>query len=125
MPLSISKDILFVSTPSHAHPFMGPLKDSGFNVIIKENFDAAFAEAQKLKPAIIVFYLPQYWQNITEFVKKLRAIPEFETTPMVYIGGMIEGQDQEVIRSLGVKTLTKGPLPELEMVRFMVKLANG
>ena len=79
----------------------------------------ALAAAEKEHPDAIVFMLPRYWNDVTQFVQDLRKIQEFEDIPVLYVGSLIEGEDQRVLHQYGVKTLTLGPLPPEEVARYI------
>ena len=120
----LNRKILFVSSPTEALPFIKAIKAQGNaeEITTIEDVNKAYDEAVKMDPGIIVFILPVYWQSITKFVQKFRDDPRFAKTELVYIGSLIESVDSKILHDLGVKTLTKGPMPTEEMVRFILKL---
>ena len=89
------------------------------NATLVSEVDQAMAAMEKEHPAAIVFMLPRYWDDVTRFVQELRKKEDFAEIPVLYVGSLIEGEDQRVLLQHGVKTLTLGPLPPEEVVRYI------
>ena len=114
------KHILLVGDQHTLDPFLGPLADASAKVTRVERVSEALDTVVTVKPDVIVFILPRYWDDITAFVDKLRAIKGFGETPILYVGSLIEGEDQRILRQKGVHTLTLGPLMPPEVVRYIL-----
>lgn len=114
------RKLLMVSNIANSKQFVPLLEKEGISVTVIENFADALRWAKEAHPGMIVFILPVYWENITKFVEEIRAVEGFSETPIVYIGNLIEGEDQRILKRHNVKTLALGPVPIEEMVRFIL-----
>jgi hypothetical protein len=93
----------------------------GVQVSTYGNFREALGGIRETHPGVIAIILSNYDGEISSFVEAVRAQPESRSTPIVYIGGPVEGGGQTLLRSKGVKTLTLGPVQTDEMARFIAK----
>lgn len=95
----------------------------GVDVVAIESINAALEKAKETHPNAIVFIVPVYWTPITHFVENIRKEKGFDEmdVPIFYLGKLIEGEDQKILQRYGVKTLTLGPVPKNEVVRFILK----
>lgn len=118
MPLR--KHIVLVGDRHTLDPFLGPLAHAGTLVTQVERVNKVLETVEEVRPDAIVFILPRYWDDITLFVDQLRAKKGFAETPILYVGSLIEGEDQRVLRMKGVHTLTLGPLVPAEVVRYIL-----
>ena len=100
--------------------FLGPLADAGVLVTQVEKMGKVLEIVEDIKADAVVFILPRYWDDITLLVDELRDKKGFEETPILYVGSLIEGEDQRILRMKGVHTLTLGPLMPQEIVRYIV-----
>ena len=96
------------------------LQKDSFKGDVIERFDEALASARKDPPKAVIFILPTYWQNVTDFVEKIGN--ELPHTEFIYVGSLVEGADQAVLQAHNVKTFTLGPVPKEELARFITKL---
>ena len=112
--------ILLVGDTHTLDPFLGPLENAGVLVTIVQQVKKVLETVVEAKPDAIVFVLPRYWDDITLFVDALREKKEFKNTPLLYVGSLIEGEDQRILRQKGVHTLTLGPLMPAEVVRYIL-----
>jgi len=119
------KKILAVGKGADLSEFIVAFKKAGIEVTKEENIKTALIVAKEVKPDAILFVLPQYWTEITGFVEKIREIKGFERTPIIYVGSMIEGNDQQILKERGVHTLTMGPVPVKEMARYVIEQMSG
>ncbi len=94
---------------------------AGAVVTVPEAADA-LAAARREAPDGIVFILPVYWESVSDFVAKLRAEPTLAAVPIIYFGDFIEANDQVTLKAQGVHTMTLGPVPLSESVRFILSL---
>jgi len=115
-----SKKILTVGRGADFLDFLKIFKAEGLTVIRAESIKEAYVLAQEEKPDGFLFILPRFWTELSDFVEKIRKVEGFEHTPIVYVGGLIEGNDQAVLKSAGVSTFTLGPVPTKEMARFVI-----
>ena len=120
----MSKQVLIVGASREVRPFQNLLQKEGLGVSVIENLNLAFEEAKKMHPQAILFILPVYWEPITDFVKKIKAEEGFSEVPIIYLGSLIEGEDQIILQQHGVITLTLGPVPTEEIVRYIVNLIS-
>lgn len=120
--MPVRSHILLVGDPHALENFSLSLTRAGVAVTSVEKVSAVMAAAEKIKPNAIVFILPRYWDDITLFVDDLRKNEEFTETPILYVGSLIDGEDQRVLQQKGVKTLTLGPLPPQEVVRYILNM---
>ena len=118
--MSFRKHIVLVGDTHTLDPFLGPLADAGAVVTQVKQVNKVLDTVMEVKPYAIVFLLPRYWDDITLFVDALRAKKGFAEIPILYVGSLIEGEDQRVLRMKGVHTLTLGPLLPQEVVRYIV-----
>lgn len=118
------KKILIVGDTTDVLRFKPLLEEEGINVESVDKFPKAKALALKEHMDAIVFVLPRYWEDITVFIKELRAVQNMEDTLIFYLGSLIEGEDQVLLHKWGVKTLTLGPVPDPEVVRYIVHLLH-
>ena len=115
-----NKKILAVGKGTDLYEFIKAFKAAGIEVVREERISTALTTAKEFKPDTILFVLPRYWTEITGFVEKIRDMEGFERTPIIYIGAMIEGTDQQVLKERGVVTMTLGPVPVKEMARHVI-----
>lgn len=118
MPLR--RHIVLVGDQHTLDPFLGPLAHAGVLITQVERVQKVLETVERVKPNAIVFVLPRYWDDITLFVDELRTKKEFSEIPILYVGSLIEGEDQRVLRMKGVHTLTLGPLMPAEVVRYIL-----
>lgn len=115
------KRILLIGDPHLLEKFISLLKKNGIAVTQaptpKQVMELILIE--EIEPDAIAFILPRYWYDITLFVDDLRKKSQFAETPILYVGSLIEGEDQRILQQKGVKTLTLGPLPPEEIVRYI------
>ncbi|MBI2120499.1 MAG: hypothetical protein HYT94_02655 [Parcubacteria group bacterium] len=116
----MTKTALLIGTSHTIREYAKPVADNGVHVETRENFDQALADIGTINPDIIGIILPNYFEAVTRFVKNVRALSSYKTIPMVYVGGMIEGADDAILRRYGVKTLTLGPVQTSEIARFIL-----
>jgi DNA-binding response OmpR family regulator len=116
------KHIVLVGDLHTVEPFILHLTREGVDVVHIENIRHVLEKVVEVKPDAIVFILPRYWDDITIFVDNLRAKEDFVETPILYVGSLIEGEDQRVLHQKGVKTLTLGPLMPQEVVRYILNM---
>mgnify|MGYP001560055870 CR=1 FL=1 len=114
------KHIMLVGESHTLDPFLAALAASDVIVTQVERVSKVLETAEQVKPDAIVFVLPRYWDDITRFVDMLRQKKDFVDTPILYVGSLIEGEDQRVLHSKGVHTLTLGPLMPQEVVRYIL-----
>ena len=77
-------------------------------------------ETKLLIPNAIVFLIPTYWESILQFIEQLKNEKSLSDIPIIYIGQFIEGAEMAVLQKYRVKTMTMGPVPVEEMVRFVI-----
>ena len=118
----LQKHILLVGDTHILEPFLGPLRAEGIAITVIPQVRSVLEKTKLLHPTAIVFVLPRYWDDITVFVDEIRKDAEFEQTPILYVGSLIEGEDQHILQQKGVKTLTLGPLPPQEVVRYLLDM---
>ena len=82
----------------------------------------AYLKSAAVLPEAVVFIVPVYWESVGGFVEAVRADPALKKLPIVYLGDFIEANDQIFLKRLGVFTLTLGPVPTEEAVRYILKL---
>lgn len=118
------RQVLIVGADREVRPFANLLQKEGVFVSVIENLNAAFLEAKKIRPQVILFILPVYWEPITDFVKKIKSEAGLSDVQLVYLGSVVEGADQAVLQQHGVTVLTLGPVPPEEIVRYIVNLIS-
>jgi CheY-like chemotaxis protein len=118
--MSNAKHILLVGDSNSRKPFLVLFKKAGITITEGENIPIAMEKALAIKPDGILFVTPRYWDDVTRFVDEIRTHPGFEQLPIIYIGALIEGEDMRILQMRGVHTLTLGPVPHEEMVRYVV-----
>jgi DNA-binding response OmpR family regulator len=114
------KKALVIGDSSNVRPFLPAFKNFNVEVKVLSDVRLAIDLSKEFKPHAIVFITPLYWENVLDFVKEIREVEGFSETLIVYIGSLVEGGDQIILRENGVKTFTLGPVPHPEMVRFIV-----
>ncbi len=117
----MSKTALLVGDSVAVREYVQGLASAGLRVETRENFNQALADIGSIQPDVIGIILPNYFETVTRFVESLRGMASFARVPLVYIGGMIEGADDAILRQYGVKTLTLGPVQTSEIVRFIAR----
>jgi hypothetical protein len=116
----MSKSALVVGTPMYTREYGTALSHLGVQVTTSGGLREAEGILQSGRHfGAIAVILPNYYDEITSFVKNARGVSNSRSTPIIYIGGPIEGGNQTALRSLGVKTLTLGPVQTDEMARFI------
>jgi hypothetical protein len=117
----MSKTALLIGSSVTVREYKDQLISAGLRVETRENFNQALADIHAIRPDIIGIILPNYFETVTRFVEDIRRISAYNTVPLVYVGGMIEGADDAILRQYGVKTLTLGPVQTSEIARFIVR----
>ena len=115
------KTVLLVGDSVMQDRFVPWFTRDGVAVTSVEKFADTLAIAKKVRPRAIVFVAPRYWEDVPSFVTAARKIDHLSYVPIFYLGALVEGQDQVVLRQHGVKTITLGPVPDPEIVRFVVR----
>lgn len=123
--MSLSKNLLLIGDSVKVKEFQRLLKQSGAVATIAPNIDRALALAEADRPDGIVFILPVYWESVSPFVEKVRQNQALASVPIIYLGEFIEASDQIVLKRQGVHTMTLGPVPEAEIVRFILKVISS
>jgi response regulator RpfG family c-di-GMP phosphodiesterase len=118
--MALLKHMLLVGDADSRKPFLKLFKKAGIEITEGENVKLAFKQALDIKPDGILFVTPRYGDEVTRFVDEIRTHPGFENLPIIYIGALIEGEDMRILQLKGVHTLTLGPVPHEEMVRYVV-----
>lgn len=116
------RSTIIVGTSGTAKEFSAEFEKQGVQSLMEETPADTFRTAQKINPDAIIFVLPEFWQEIADFVENIRNADELKDTPIVYIGSKLEGFDQKALRGYGVHTFTMGPIPIQEVVRYTIKL---
>jgi hypothetical protein len=118
------KTLLLVGDNARAKEFAAAFAAAGTEPEIAENNPAALAylKSTEILPDGIVFIVPVYWESVGDFVKEVHEDTRLTKVPIVYLGDFIEANDQLMLKRLGVFTLTLGPVPTEEAVRYVLKL---
>lgn len=118
------KTLLLVGDTNRVKEFAAAFSRAGTTTESAEGNDAALAYLKKatVLPDAIVFIVPVYWESVGGFVEAVRGDPKLAKLPMIYLGDFIESNDQLFLKRLGVYTLTLGPVPTEEAVRYIIKL---
>ena len=114
--------VLIVGDTADVMRFKFLLEEEGVGIWSADKFHKALEIALQDHPDAIMFVLPRYWEDVTEFIKKIRSHTELAETIIFYLGSLIEGEDQILLHRWGVKTLTLGPVPDTEVVRYVMRL---
>lgn len=101
---------------------LGGLLQSAASVTIVPNAKMGLISAKADPPDAIVFIIPVYWENLLPFVEAVRQSPALKFKPIIYVGDFIEGVDQTMLKQHGVHTITLGPVPTPEIVRYILSL---
>ena len=118
------KTLLLVGDNHRVREFAGAFGAAGAATETAPDNTAALAylKSATTLPDAIVFIVPVYWESVGDFVSAVRADQALEKLPIVYLGDFIEANDQLFLKRLGVYTLTLGPVPTEEAVRYVLKL---
>ena len=116
------KNILLVGETVKVKEFQQSLRRAGAAVTLVGDTTAALAAARQDRPDGIVFVVPVYWESVADFVAAIRREPTLAAVPIVYLGDFIEANDQLILKRQGVHTLTLGPVPPAEAVRYILKV---
>lgn len=76
-------------------------------------------------PDGVVFIVPVYWEAVGGFVTEMKGDPRLANVPIVYLGDFIESNDQLFLKRQGVHTLTLGPVPTEEAVRYVLRIVES
>ena len=115
------KKILLVGDSLKVKEFQNELLREGVGVTLIPDPKRALAFlTESERPDGIVFIIPVYWESVSEFVEKIKGNQRLATVPLIYLGDFIESSDQIILKSQGVYTLTLGPVPTPEAVRFIL-----
>ena len=118
-----SKNILLIGGSTLAKEFSAGLQNAGAMVATATDNKQAFAMSESFRPDAMVLVMPVYSESAAEFVTSIRSHKAFATIPIIYLGNFIESSDNIILQRLGVRTLTLGPVPTTEAVRFILSLA--
>lgn len=118
------KTLLLVGDNSRMREFAIAFAAAGTATESAESDAAALAylKSATTLPDAVVFIVPVYWESVGGFVTEIRKDPALEKLPIVYLGDFIESNDQLFLKRAGVFTLTLGPVPTEEAVRYILKL---
>lgn len=117
----MSQTALLIGGSVTVREYADQLARGGLRVETREDFNKALADIGSIHPDVIAIILPNYFESVTRFVQDLRNISAFNRVPLIYVGGMIEGADDAILRQYGVKTLTLGPVQTSEIARFIIQ----
>lgn len=117
----MSKTALLIGGSVTVREYAEQLTHAGVRVETRENFNTALTDISSIHPDVVGIILPNYFETVTKFVQNLRNVSGYGNIPIVYVGGMIEGADDAILRQYGVKTLTLGPVQTSEIARFIVR----
>lgn len=117
------QSLLIVGDNLKAREFAEALSATGVNPDKAENEHTALTFLQETKqlPDGVVFIVPVYWEAVGSFVEKMRTDERLANIPIMYLGDFIESNDQLFLKRQGVHTLTLGPVPMAEAVRFVMR----
>jgi two-component SAPR family response regulator len=115
------KKIMLVGSPGKIKEYSGMLTAEGAQVITTDSFDRALQNMPNIRPDGIFIILPQYWEKASVFVEQVRRLQGFSRTPIVYLGGLLEGVDQAILHKYNVRTITLGPVTPNETVRLLMQ----
>ena len=118
------KKLLLVGDSIKLKEFASAFAAAGTAAELAETDDAAlnYLKNEIDLPDGIVFIVPVYWETIEGFMAQLRADQRLAGLKVIYLGDFIEANDQIMLKRAGVYTLTLGPVPPEEAVRFILKL---
>lgn len=117
----MSKTALLIGSSVTIREYADQLSHAGIHVETREDFNRALTDIGTIRPDAIGIILPNYFETVTRFVETLRNMSAFNAVPIIYVGGMIEGADDSILRQYGVKTLTLGPVQTSEIARFIIR----
>lgn len=115
-----ARSILLIGEGPMLKEFSFALQNNGVAVTTAGSNKKALETLQKFRFEAIVFVVPVYWESVGELVQSVRKMPGLETIPIIYLGNFIESSDTIILQRQGVKTLTLGPVPTQEAVRFLL-----
>lgn len=119
--MSYKRKVLLIGNSNQLKPFISIIRGQGIEVATIESITEALEVAKKTHPNAIVFIVPVYWEPITHFVEEIRKVEGFSETPIIYMGSIIEGEDQRILQKYDVKVLTLGPVANEEVARFIAE----
>ena len=114
--------LLLIGGSTELKRFIALFQESGFFIVTAERLEKALAITQKMRVQGIVFVIPVYWEPITRFIERVRELKGYSDTdvPIFYLGKLIEGEDQRILQSYGVKSVTLGPVTDFELARYII-----
>ncbi len=100
---------------SNRSMLVNALEPLGFNVVAVEDGEAEVAQAQVLRPDIIITDLVMPGIDGAEAVRQIRQIPELQTTPVIGTSASISAEDRRRMLAAGCDAFVSKPinLPEL------------
>lgn len=116
------KTILLIGNNNLAKEFQAAFQGAGLTVVYASNNKQALAMSDNFRPDGIVFVMPVYSESAGEFVASIRSHKAFSSVPIIYLGDFIESSDSIILQRQGVHTLTLGPVPTSEAVRYILSL---
>lgn len=121
--MSSHKRLLLVGDNLKVKEFAAGLGAAGAEVVLVPEINQALAWVKSIKipPDGVVFILPVYWESVADFVAAVRNEPRLARLPLIYLGDFIEASDQIILKRAGVHTLTLGPVPTSEAVRYILQ----
>lgn len=120
--MALHPTLLLVGGQTELKRFIGLFREAGFSILTAERIAEALSVTKKIRVQGIIFIIPVYWEPITRFVEQVRQMKGYsdDEVPIFYLGKLIEGEDQKILQRYGVKTVTLGPVPESELVRYII-----
>jgi len=116
--------VLFIGSHSDVYPFERYFQKRSVDFTRVDNLNSANKYMEKNMPDAVIFILPNYWEDVTTFLKTIRGMKGGGDVQLIYIGDVIEGSEHTILQEQGVDTLTLGPVPHDELARYIAKSIN-
>src|SRR5215213_1285508 len=95
-------------TPANLHVLFDLLSESGFEVLVAEDSESALARAQYTRPDLILLDVLMPDMDGFETCRRLKANPETQTIPIIFMTSLVETVDKVKGLQLGaVDYITK------------------
>ena len=117
------KRILAVGKGPDTFDFIVALQQAGADVERVEGFVKALTVLKRAKPDALLIVLPVSWDKAVSFVRDVRADKTLLELPIIYLSSVLEGIDQFELKKYNVHTFSLGPVPFLEMARYILEQA--
>jgi CheY-like chemotaxis protein len=119
----MSRKILYIEDNRQSVVFIGKwLVQAGFEFVDASSGEAGIEQAQAHNPDLILIDIDLPDMSGVDVVQQLRALPEFESTPLVAFTGNVRRVDREHYLASGFSLHLGKPVTQRELLTAIAQL---